>query len=53
LRAQFCYLRTQPLELGPLVRAQVNIVRHSRTALLVATMAPSPEEMVEVITHIG
>jgi hypothetical protein len=52
LRAQACYLGTKPLELGPLVRAQRYIVRHSATVLLTVTMAPSTIVITAVITQI-
>ena len=52
LGAQIGYLGTKPLQLGPLVRAQRYIVRHSATVLLTATMAPSTIVMTAVITQI-
>ena len=53
LGAQFRYLGTKPLELGPLVRAQRSIVRHSAAVLHGVTMAPSPIVIAAVITQIG
>ena len=53
LGTQFRHLGTQPLELGPLLRAQGSIVRHSAAVLVGVTMAPSPIEMDAVITHNG
>lgn len=52
LGAQVGYLGAQPLELGPFVRAQRYIVRHSATVLLTATMAPSTIVITAVITQI-
>ena len=52
LGAQVGYLSAQPLELGPFVRAQRYIVRHSATVLLTATMAPSTIVITAVITQI-
>ena len=52
LDAPVRYLGAKPLELGPLVRAQRYIVRHSATVLLTATMAPSTIVITAVITQI-
>ena len=53
LGAQFRYLGTKPLELGPFVWAQRSIICHSAAVLHGVTMAPSPMEMDTVITHNG
>jgi len=53
LGTQFRYLGTQPLELGPLLHSQCNIVCHGAAVSLVATMAPSLIEIAAVITRKG